>query len=96
MKHVWIGLALVAGLGLMDLGCKDACQSAADRINSRLKECDFVVSSTATPASAECSSADAAYEDCRADCAESASCAALHATDKQAAADYNQCNLDCK
>lgn len=97
MKHVWIGLALVVGLGALEIGCKDACQSATDRINARLKECKFPDESAATlPDNSTCSAEDGAYFDCRADCAESASCATLHGTDPQGALDYNQCNLDCK
>lgn len=96
MKHVLLGWALVAALGSASIGCKDACQSATDRLNARFKECKFPDDSAITlSASAECDAATGAYFDCRADCAESASCATLHGTDPQGAKDFNQCNLDC-
>ena len=97
MKHVWIGLALVAGFGVLNLGCKDACQSASDRLTARFKECNFTVDSSGTTATnATCSAADGEYLECRADCAESATCEALHGTDTQGAADFGKCNADCK
>jgi hypothetical protein len=97
MKHMWIGLALVLGFGALNLGCKDACQTATDRLTARFKECNFTIDTTGTAgATATCSATDGEYLQCRADCAESASCEALRGSDTQGAADYGKCNADCK
>jgi hypothetical protein len=97
MKHLWIGLALVAGLGLLDLGCTDACQTATNRLTVRFKECNFPIAASGTGvADTTCSAADGELLQCNADCAESASCEALRGTDTQGAADYGKCNMDCK
>ncbi len=96
MRHVWIGLSLVLGLGLLELGCKDACQTATDRLEARFEECNFPIVTSGAAAATVCSAADGELLQCNADCAESASCEALRGTDTQGAADYGKCNMDCK
>jgi hypothetical protein len=94
---VWLCLLFLAFCGAVEIGCKDACASAQDRINARYKACDFPSSSTTqTAAATTCDSTTATYLDCLADCTESASCTALHGTDVQAGADFGKCTADCK
>jgi len=96
MKRVWITIALLACAGSLELGCKDACTSATERIAARYKACDLPPTAVAATGAETCTAAAGVYLDCRADCTESATCLALHGTDPQAAADYVKCSTDCK
>ncbi|MFO0593019.1 MAG: hypothetical protein U0441_36090 [Polyangiaceae bacterium] len=100
MKLGWIGLFSVMGAGLLVGGCKDACESATDRLAARYKECDIDVSTSglASSPSAEvvCGSADGERLECLANCADSASCEAIRVEDELGAADFSACNADCR
>lgn len=96
MKNVWMVLLLVVGLGALEIGCKDACQSATERLVNRYKECEVDVA-TSGPGSAEvvCDSADGEHLECLANCADSASCDAIRLVDTLGGADFSACNADC-
>jgi hypothetical protein len=97
MKRVWISLAFLASAGGSQLGCGDACDNANNRIIARYKDCNFDESETSQePADPVCTDADATYLDCRANCAESATCEALHGDDPQRASDFGACNAMCE
>lgn len=95
MKRVWISMALLTLAAALQIGCGNACDSASDRIYNRYVECKFDLTEDDKDTNAVCSEADAAYLDCRADCAESATCEALHAEDPQGALDFSNCNKAC-
>lgn len=96
MKNIWMGLIFVAGMGALEAGCKDACQSATDRLVARYKECGVDIANSG-PGSAEvvCDSTDGEHLECLASCADSASCDAISVKDTLGAADFSACNADC-
>jgi hypothetical protein len=96
MKRSWIGPSLVIGIAFLHHGCGDACANASDRFTKRYVECDINVSEPEEPeGETVCTDAAADRLECLANCAESASCEALHGEDPQGSVDFGECNADC-
>ena len=54
MKRVTIGLTLLAAIGIFQVGCGSACESADDRIIKRYEDCEITVSSPGSGSCASC------------------------------------------
>lgn len=100
MKRSWIGLSFLTVVAGLASGCESPCEGARDRFDKRYEECGITVAQDpkgSDDASGEvvCSDADAAYLDCFADCAESATCEAISGEDTQGAVDFGECTGKC-
>lgn len=99
MNRSWIGLSVLTVVTGLGAGCGNPCEGARDRLDKRFEECGITVapesSDDASSGELVCSDAHAAYLDCLADCAESASCEAIKGEDEEGTVDFGECNGAC-